>query len=80
MLCWQLESLHDNALVVVGDKTDFDVKRVLVDKCSVTNVLTYEAFLGLKISPELLKTMTIPLQHFGGHLRYQNKLKSFRLC
>ncbi|XP_022899298.1 uncharacterized protein LOC111412593 [Olea europaea var. sylvestris] len=42
---------HDDALVIVGDIADFDVKRVLVDGGSETNVLTWNAFLGLKIPP-----------------------------
>ncbi|XP_022897676.1 uncharacterized protein LOC111411368 [Olea europaea var. sylvestris] len=57
---------HDDALVIVGDIADFDVKRVLVDGGSATNVLTWDAFLGLKIPQERLKVVTTPLQGFGG--------------
>lgn len=31
---------HDDALMVVGDKVDFDVKRILVDGGSAMNVFT----------------------------------------
>lgn len=31
---------HDDALVIIGDIADFDVKRVLVDGGSTTNVPT----------------------------------------
>ncbi|XP_022854805.1 uncharacterized protein LOC111376108 [Olea europaea var. sylvestris] len=56
---------HDDALVIVGDMADFNVKRVLVDGESAANVLTWDAFLGLKIFPEKLKMVTTPLQGFG---------------
>ncbi|XP_022883407.1 uncharacterized protein LOC111400214 [Olea europaea var. sylvestris] len=59
---------HDDALVIVGDIVDFDIKRVLVDRGSAINVLTWDAFLGLKIFPDNLKTVTTPLQGFGGPL------------
>ncbi|XP_022843447.1 uncharacterized protein LOC111367002 [Olea europaea var. sylvestris] len=58
--------LYDDALVIVGDIADFDVKRVLVDGGSAANVLTWNAFLGLKIPPEKLTMVTTPLQGFGG--------------
>ncbi|XP_022865324.1 uncharacterized protein LOC111385183 [Olea europaea var. sylvestris] len=57
---------HDDALVIVGDIANFDVKKVLVDGGSAVNVLTWEAFMGLKISLEKLKAVSTPLQGFGG--------------
>ncbi|XP_022883330.1 uncharacterized protein LOC111400116 [Olea europaea var. sylvestris] len=57
---------HDDALVIVGDIADFDVKRVVVDGRSTANVLTWDAFLGLKIPPNKLKTVITFLQSFGG--------------
>ncbi|XP_022846207.1 uncharacterized protein LOC111368948 [Olea europaea var. sylvestris] len=57
---------HDDALVIVGNIADFDVKRVLVDGGSVANVLTWDAFLGLKVPQEKLKMVTTPIQGFGG--------------
>lgn len=57
---------HDDALVMVGDIANFDVKRVLVDGGNAANVLTWDAFLGLKISPEKLEMVTTLLQGFRG--------------
>ncbi|XP_022850716.1 uncharacterized protein LOC111372574 [Olea europaea var. sylvestris] len=52
---------HDDALVIVGDIANFDVKRVLVDEGSAANVLTWDVFLGLKVPQEKLKMVTTPL-------------------
>ncbi|XP_022872613.1 uncharacterized protein LOC111391599 [Olea europaea var. sylvestris] len=57
---------HNDALVMVGDIADFDVKRVLVDGESAANVLTWDAFLDLKIPPEKPKMVTTSLQGFRG--------------
>ncbi|XP_022897449.1 uncharacterized protein LOC111411120 [Olea europaea var. sylvestris] len=57
---------HDDALVIVGDIADFDVKGVLVDGGSTTNVLTWDAFLGLKIPQEKLKVVTTPYKALEG--------------
>ncbi|XP_022883252.1 uncharacterized protein LOC111400002 [Olea europaea var. sylvestris] len=58
--------LHDDTLVIVGDIANFDVKRVLVDGGSAGNVLTWDAFLGLKVPQEKLKMVTTSLQGLGG--------------
>ncbi|KAL2474954.1 Uncharacterized protein Adt_35690 [Abeliophyllum distichum] len=50
---------HDDALVIVADIADFDVKRVLVDNGSAADVMSWEVFLGLKISPSKI----IPVIH-----------------
>ncbi|KAL2467122.1 Ribonuclease H [Abeliophyllum distichum] len=57
---------HDDALVIVADIADFDVKRVLVDNGSAADVMSWEVFLGLKISPSKIKHVTTPLHGFGG--------------
>ncbi|XP_022880680.1 uncharacterized protein LOC111397950 [Olea europaea var. sylvestris] len=57
---------HDDALVIVGDIADFDVKRVLVDGGSAANVLTWDTFLGLKVPLDKLKIVNTPLQGYGG--------------
>ncbi|XP_022874021.1 uncharacterized protein LOC111392857 [Olea europaea var. sylvestris] len=57
---------HDDALVIVGDVADFDVKRVLVDGGSAANVLTWDAFLVLKIPQERLKVVTTPYKTLKG--------------
>ncbi|KAL2532433.1 Retrotrans gag domain-containing protein [Abeliophyllum distichum] len=57
---------HDDALVITGDIADFDVRRVLVDTGSAANVMSWEAFKGLKIPTDRLKSVNTPLQGFGG--------------
>ncbi|KAL2490616.1 Ribonuclease H [Abeliophyllum distichum] len=57
---------HDDALVIVADIADFDVEGVLVDNGSAANVMFWEVFLGLKISPSKIKPITTPLHGFGG--------------
>ncbi|KAL2457335.1 Ribonuclease H [Abeliophyllum distichum] len=46
---------HDDALVITGDIADFDVRKVLVDTSSVANVMSWEAFKGLKIPTDQLR-------------------------
>ncbi|KAL2453443.1 Uncharacterized protein Adt_49059 [Abeliophyllum distichum] len=58
--------LHDDALVIVADIADFDVKRVLVDNSSAADVMSWEVFLGLMISPSKIKPITTSLLGFGG--------------
>ncbi|KAL2453211.1 Ribonuclease H [Abeliophyllum distichum] len=57
---------HDDALVIVADIADFDVKRVLVDNGSAADVMSWKVFLGLKISPSKIKPITTPLHGFRG--------------
>ncbi|KAL2455452.1 Uncharacterized protein Adt_47276 [Abeliophyllum distichum] len=57
---------HDDALVIVADIADFDVKRILVDNGSAADVISWEVFLGLKISPSKIKPVTTPLYGFRG--------------
>ncbi|KAL2518364.1 Uncharacterized protein Adt_14611 [Abeliophyllum distichum] len=56
---------HDDALVIVADITDFDVKRVLVDNGSIVDVMSWKVFIGLKLSPSKIKPFTTPLHGFG---------------
>lgn len=39
---------------------DFDIDRVLIDCSSASNILTWEAFVRLKISLERLKAISTP--------------------
>ncbi|KAL2474431.1 Uncharacterized protein Adt_35167 [Abeliophyllum distichum] len=57
---------HDDALVIVADIADFDVKRVLVDTGSAADVMSWRVFLGLRISPSKIKPVTTLLHGFGG--------------
>ncbi|KAL2518389.1 Reverse transcriptase domain-containing protein [Abeliophyllum distichum] len=56
---------RDDALVIVADIVDFYVKRVLVDNGSAVDVMSWEVFLGLKISPSKIKHVTTPLHSMG---------------
>ncbi|KAL2513134.1 Ribonuclease H [Abeliophyllum distichum] len=54
--------------VIVGGIAagDFDVKRVLVDNGSAADVMSWEVFLGLKISHSKIKPVTTPVHGFRG--------------
>ncbi|XP_022858260.1 uncharacterized protein LOC111379153 [Olea europaea var. sylvestris] len=55
---------HNDTLMIVDDIANFDVKRVLVDGGSAANILTWEAFVGLKFFPKKLKVVSTTLQGF----------------
>ncbi|XP_022852887.1 uncharacterized protein LOC111374448 [Olea europaea var. sylvestris] len=56
---------HDDALVIICDIANFDVKSVLVNGGSAANVLTWDVFLGLKDLSGQVETSNHPLQGFG---------------
>ncbi|KAL2464947.1 Uncharacterized protein Adt_40798 [Abeliophyllum distichum] len=56
---------HDDVLVITDDIADFDVRRVFVDTGSAANVMSWEAFKGLKIPTDRLKSINTSLQGFG---------------
>ncbi|KAL2455271.1 Uncharacterized protein Adt_47358 [Abeliophyllum distichum] len=57
---------HDDALVIVANIVDFDVKKVLVDNGNAANIISWIVFLGLKISLSKIKHVTTPLYEFVG--------------
>ncbi|XP_022888952.1 uncharacterized protein LOC111404368 [Olea europaea var. sylvestris] len=57
---------HGDALVISAIIANFEVKRILVDNGSATNVLSHEDFVQMGISSEQLKPVKTPLQGFGG--------------
>ncbi|KAL2455272.1 Uncharacterized protein Adt_47359 [Abeliophyllum distichum] len=57
---------HDDALVIVANIVDFDVKKVLVDNGNAANIISWIVFLGLKISLSKIKNVTPPLYEFVG--------------
>lgn len=61
--------------MIASDIADFNVKRVLIDGGSTKNVLTWKAFVGLKIFPENLKVVyTLPSKDSERPLLYQKEL------
>ncbi|XP_022846481.1 uncharacterized protein LOC111369263 [Olea europaea var. sylvestris] len=56
----------DDALVVFAVVANFEVRRILVDNGSASNILSQEAFTKKGISPKQLKAVKTPLQGFGG--------------
>ncbi|XP_043714981.1 uncharacterized protein LOC122663369 [Telopea speciosissima] len=57
---------HDNALVVKMIVTNCSVARILVDNGSFVNILYYDAFLKMQLTPEMLKKIDSPLYEFNG--------------
>lgn len=54
---------HNDALVIPTIIVDSEVKRILVDNKSTSNILSHEAFIQMDISAEQLKLIKTP---FGG--------------
>lgn len=53
---------HDDALVISAIIAHFEVKRVMVDNESVTNILSHETFIQMCISAEQLKPVKTPFK------------------
>ncbi|KAK3035938.1 hypothetical protein RJ639_031361 [Escallonia herrerae] len=58
---------HDDPLVVTLRVENFDVKRILVNNRSSTEVLFYEAFQKMNIPPDRLRKIDTPLYGFSNH-------------
>ncbi|KAK3012500.1 hypothetical protein RJ639_008524 [Escallonia herrerae] len=58
---------HDDPLVVTFRVGNFDIKRILVDNGSSADVLFYEAFQKMNISPDRLQKIETPLYGFSNH-------------
>ncbi|XP_022860192.1 uncharacterized protein LOC111380787 [Olea europaea var. sylvestris] len=59
---------HDDALVVFVIVANFEVKRILVDNGSATNILSQEAFAKMGLSLKQFKAVKTPLLGFGGRV------------
>ncbi|XP_022897738.1 uncharacterized protein LOC111411438 [Olea europaea var. sylvestris] len=57
---------HDDALVVYAIVANFEVKRVLINNGSTTNILSHEAFTKMGISLKQFKVVKTPLRGFDG--------------
>ena len=62
----QLHHPHNNALVINLLIVDFNIRRVLVDNGSSTDILYYPAFQQMRIDKECLLHSDTPLVGFGG--------------
>ncbi|KAK3010068.1 hypothetical protein RJ639_012640 [Escallonia herrerae] len=58
---------HDDPLVITIKAGNFDVKRVLIDNRSSTEVLFYNAFKKMNIPTDRLRKMDTPLYGFSNH-------------
>ncbi|KAK2998958.1 hypothetical protein RJ639_023927 [Escallonia herrerae] len=58
---------HDDPLVVTLRVGNFDVKRILVDNGSSTELLFYEAFQRMNIPSDHLRKIDMPLYGFSNH-------------
>ncbi|KAK2999310.1 hypothetical protein RJ639_022829 [Escallonia herrerae] len=62
-----IKTPHDDPLVIMIKAGNFDVKRVLVDNGSSTEVLFYDAFKKMNITTDRLRKMDTPLHGFSNH-------------
>ena len=61
-----VQTLHDDAIVVSSTIAKYDVKRILVDNGSSTNVLFYAIFSRMDLSKYRLREVSTPLIGFTG--------------
>ena len=59
---------HDNALVVTLRIGGYDVKRVMVDQDSATEIMYPDLYKGMGLKPEDLTTYSSPLVSFKGKM------------
>lgn len=48
---WEIQTPYDDAIVVLATIANYDVQRILVDNGSSTNILFYDAFINMNLSP-----------------------------
>ena len=59
---------HDDALVVTLRIGGYDVKRVMIDQGSATEIIYPDLYKGLGLKPENLTTYSSPLVSFEGKM------------
>lgn len=59
---------HDDALVITMQVANFTTRRILVDNGSSTDILLWEAFVRMRISPDRLRQALMPLKGFTGDI------------
>ena len=65
-----VKQLHDNPLVIMLMIEGFNIKRVLIDNDSFTNIIYFSAFQQLKVNLERLRPFESPLVSFSGDRVY----------
>ena len=61
-----IQTSHDDAVVVSAMIANYDVKKILVDNGSSTNVLFYSIFFRMRLSTDQLRRVSTPLVAFTG--------------
>ncbi|KAK3005789.1 hypothetical protein RJ639_016874 [Escallonia herrerae] len=62
-----IKTPHDDPLVITIKAGNFDVKRVLIDNGSSTEILFHDAFKKMNIPTDRLRKMDTPLYGFSNH-------------
>ncbi|KAK3042098.1 hypothetical protein RJ639_001800 [Escallonia herrerae] len=62
-----IKTPHDDPFVIAIKAENFDVKRVLIDNGSSTEILFYDAFKNMNIPTDRLRKMDTPLYGFSNH-------------
>ena len=65
-----VKQLHDNPLVIMLVIEGFNIRRVLIDNDSSTNIIYFSAFQQLKVNLERLRPFESPLVSFSGDRVY----------
>ncbi|KAK3018404.1 LOW QUALITY PROTEIN: hypothetical protein RJ639_004703 [Escallonia herrerae] len=62
-----IQTPHDDPLVITVRAGNFDIKRVLIDNGSSVEILFYDAFKKMNIPTDRLRKMDTPLYGFSNH-------------
>ena len=65
-----VKQLHDNPLVIMLMIEGFNIRRVLIDNDSSTNIIYFSTFQQLKVNLERLRPFESPLVSFSGNRVY----------
>ena len=65
-----VKQLHDNPLVIILMIEGFNIRKVLIDNDSSTNIIYFFAFQQLKVNLERLRPFESPLVSFSGNRVY----------
>lgn len=65
---WRIHTPHDDAIIILATIANYDIRKILFDNRSSTNVLLYDAFVRMILSLELLRKVSTLLVNFDGNL------------